>query len=301
MEIRDLQYFAVVAEHQNIARAAEALELSATALSKCLRRLEKSVGAKLVQRAAKGITLTTVGAALLVRIGTLQGTLSDVRREAADLGQGDAGHINVGVSPGASENFVADACVSLSKMCTAITLRVFTGVISVLSNRLHKGEIDFCVAGPQSFSATECIQEHLYHNPFVVFASASHRLAIRKQVSIADIAGERWASSNSIALPQWQELFRAFENSRLPLPSVALETNSTAVRFAAIAYSDYLGFTSREFLRQEARRYALVELAVNDLSIAATVSIIYRKGAYLSPAARRLIDILKAQAREKVR
>ena len=48
MELRDLKYFAIVAEHQNVGRAAEALGLSATALSKCLRRLEKSVGAKLV-------------------------------------------------------------------------------------------------------------------------------------------------------------------------------------------------------------------------------------------------------------
>ncbi len=44
MELRDIRYFAVVAEKQNIAHAAEALGLSATALSKSLRRLEKSVG-----------------------------------------------------------------------------------------------------------------------------------------------------------------------------------------------------------------------------------------------------------------
>lgn len=45
MELRDIRYFAVVAEHLNIGRAAEALDMSATALTKSLRRLEKSVGA----------------------------------------------------------------------------------------------------------------------------------------------------------------------------------------------------------------------------------------------------------------
>jgi hypothetical protein len=62
MELRDIRYFAVVAEHLNIGRAAEALDLSATALTKSLRRLEKSVGEKLVQRAPKGVSLTAVGA-----------------------------------------------------------------------------------------------------------------------------------------------------------------------------------------------------------------------------------------------
>ena len=91
MELRDIRYFAMVAEHQNIGRAAEALDLSATALTKSLRRLEKSVGAKLVQRAAKGVALTAVGTALLARINPLQGTMADVRHEAADLARGEAG------------------------------------------------------------------------------------------------------------------------------------------------------------------------------------------------------------------
>ena len=50
MEIRDLRYFVAVAEHRNLARAAEALDLSPTALGKSLRRLEQSVGAKLTSR-----------------------------------------------------------------------------------------------------------------------------------------------------------------------------------------------------------------------------------------------------------
>src|SRR3954465_5169013 len=107
MELRDLRYFSLIAEHQNIGRAAEALDLSATALGKSLRRLEKSVGAKLVQRASKGVALTTVGVALLTRMGPLQGMLNDVRHEATDLARGQAGHINVGSTSGTHENRIA--------------------------------------------------------------------------------------------------------------------------------------------------------------------------------------------------
>jgi DNA-binding transcriptional LysR family regulator len=294
MELRDLRYFAVVAEHQNIGRAAEALNLSATALGKSLRRLEKSVGAKLAQRASKGIALTAVGTALLRRIGPLQGMLNDVRHEAADLAQGRAGHINVGVSPGAPENSMADACVSLSKESGSITLTISAADTSVLSKWLRRGEIDFCVAGPRLYSSAEFVREHLYDDPFVVFASANHRLARRKRLSIADLEGERWVSLSN---PQRQTAFRIFGANGVPLPVIALDTSSPAVRLSAVAYSDYLGLISRQLLRQECRRYPLVELPVKEFTLASSMSIIYRTGAYLSPAARRLIAMLKAQAR----
>lgn len=298
MDIRDLQYFAVVAEHQNMGRAAEALGLSATALSNCLRRLERSVGAQLIQRAPKGIVLTAAGTVLLKRIGTLQGTLNDVRHEAADLVQGRAGHIHVGTSLGPNESRLAHAYTCLLKEAPGITLEVSVGETTVLSKRLHKGEIDFCIAGPRLFPAAEFVHEHLYDVPFVVFASAHHRFAKRKRVSIADIAAERWASASSMVLWQWQALFRAFENSGLPQPSVALKSNSSTVRTIAIAYSDYLGLTTRLLLHQEMDRYPLVELPVEELTLSQNMSIIYRKGAYLSPAALRLIAILKARANE---
>ena len=298
MELRDLRYFVVVAEHQNIGRAAEALDLSATALGKCLRRLEKSVGAKLVQRASKGVALTAVGASLLTRIGPLQGMLNDVRHEAADLALGRTGHINVGAIPGTLENRLASAYVSLLKESPAITVKVTVGDHNVLSKWLHKGEIDFCIARRRSLPSEEFVHEHLYDDPYVVFASAHHRLAKRKQVAIAELVGERWANANGTTSPQWQALFRAFENSGLPAPSLALQTNSVVFSTFAIAHSDHIGLCSRALLQQEVRLYPLVELPVKEMFHVRRTFIVYRKGAYLSPAALRLIAILKAQAKE---
>lgn len=298
MELRDLRYFVVVAEHRNLAHAAEALDLSATALGKSLRRLEKSVGGKLVQRAAKGVALTAVGTSLLNRIAPLQGMLNDVRHEAASLVQGRAGHINVGSSAGTQEHRLANAYVSLQKESPAITLTVTVSDNIVLSKALHKGELDFCLAGPRSLPPTEFVREHLYDDPFVVYASARHRLAKRRQVSIEELAGERWATSNSTSLPQWQALFRVFENNGLPAPCIALKTNSAAFSTFAIAHSNLVGLSSIAHLRREALKLPLFELTVKELFPVRRIFIIYRKGAYLSPAAQRLIEILKAQARE---
>ena len=105
---------------------------------------------------------------------------------------------------------------------------------------------------------------------------------------------------NTTSRPHWRQLFRAFANRGLPPPAIALETNSQALRIRAIASSDYLGIGSRQFLRQQARQFALVELPMKEMTHVRHVSVIYRKDGYLSPAARRLIEILKAKAKESL-
>lgn len=301
MELRDIRYFTVVAEHQNIGRAAETLGLSSTALSKSLRRLERDVGSRLVRRAPHGVVLTAVGSALLARIGPLQGMLIDVRKEAADLARGDTGHVNIGASHGAAENLLADACVTLFRETSKVSLKVTVAGSGVpLANALHKGELGFCVADRHSFSPTEFSYEHLYEDPYVVFASANHRLAKRKQVSLADLVGERWASTSSLLNPQWQQLFAAMVSQGFAPPALALETNSRTVGIPAIAFSGYLGVGSRQYVRKEARVFPLVELRVKEMVHMRHMSVIFRKDGYLSPAALRLIEILKAQAKNLI-
>ena len=299
MELRDIRYFTVAAEHLNIARAAEALKLSATALSKSLRRLERSVDAKLVQPAAKGIKLTEAGKALLVRLGPLQGMLNDIRREAAYLAQGVTGHVNIGTAVGAAENLVADACILLSREGSKIEFKVTALEPEHLEIALQKGQIDFYVGRGHSTSLASVVHDFLYEDPDVVFASARHRLVKRKQVTLEDLAQERWALTSGASRPLMKYLTLEFQKRGLGTPIIALDTNSQAVRMLAIATTDYVAFSSREFMRRYAKIYSLVELPVKELSHSRSLSIIYRKDGYLPPAARRLIALLKEQA-EKI-
>src|SRR5262245_40897848 len=124
MELRDIEYFAVVAEHRSIARAAETLGLSQPALSKSLRRLEASVRAKVVKRTPKGVELTAVGTALLAQVRRLRLTLDDITREAADLSEGRAGHLRIGTTSLQALHFVPTACDALLKEAPKATLTI---------------------------------------------------------------------------------------------------------------------------------------------------------------------------------
>jgi DNA-binding transcriptional LysR family regulator len=65
VHVRDLRYFAAVAEELHFTRAAERLYVSQPALSKQVRALERQLGVELFRRDRQGVTLTAAGTALL--------------------------------------------------------------------------------------------------------------------------------------------------------------------------------------------------------------------------------------------
>src|SRR5712691_8300811 len=214
MELRDIEYFAVIAEDGNLARAAEALGLSQPALSKSLRRLESAIDAKLVRRTSKGVELTPEGAALHSRAAQLRLSLIDVTREISDLSHGREGHVRIGLGTGIAEYFLKAVLSGLLSDAPKLALKITVEANDTLMLALRKGELDLIVSGIPTIASEDLVHEHLYNDAFVVYASVDHRLAGRKSVAIADLVRERWAvpAANTLS---WQGLYRAFEDCGL--------------------------------------------------------------------------------------
>ena len=299
MELRDIEYFAVVAEHGHLGRAAEALGLSTPALSKCLRRLEQSLQAKLVKRTPKGVELTAEGSALLLHVRELRLSLQDVVREIADLSQGRVGHLLIGTGPTIAEDMLPPACTALLKDAPKLSLKISVSDNYWMLPALRNGELDIIVNYLPPMFPEGLVQEHLIYDEYVVCASADHRLASQEKVTLADLTGERWALTEQLLTSQ-QSLRRAFQDRGLPPPRVAIETRSVRLKLRGVASSDLLDFTSRHVVQQAAKSYRLAVLPVKELesTFRRSVGVIYREGGYLSPAGRRFIEILKATAKE---
>jgi DNA-binding transcriptional LysR family regulator len=296
MELRDLEYFAVVAEHGNMSRAAEVLDLSPPALSKGLRRLENSLNAKLVKRTAKGVELTSVGSALFAQVRRIRLTLQDVAREAADLSEGRAGHLRIGTSAAIADQ-LPTAYAALLKEAPKLTVHVTTGDNDVMVPALQNGELDVIVNYLHTSSYEGLIQERLFEDVHVVCASANHRLSRYKRVTMDDLLQERWALITP-DVPNMQWLHRAFYDRGLPAPRVALETRSLRLRLQVWASTDLLGFMSRRIIREVAPRFRLVEIPVKELRWRHSAGVIYRREGYVAPAVRRLVELLKQTTRE---
>ena len=117
MELRDLEYFVVVAEQGNLGRAAEQLRLSQPALSKSLKRLEDALEVRLFRRSANGMELTAEGSLLLSRARELRDSLRNVAREVSDVSRGHAGHIN---DRGRSKRERSNSCWPQSPNCCGL-------------------------------------------------------------------------------------------------------------------------------------------------------------------------------------
>ncbi len=296
-QLRDIEYFSVVAEHGNLGRAAEALGLSQPALSKSLRRLEQSMQAKLVKRTSKGVELTTVGAALFSHVRRLRLSLDDVTREVADLSQGRAGHLRIGIAPGFAIHLVPAACAALLKEAPRVTFKVTVLDREASLSALRHGELDLALTTLQAPRHEDLVEEYLFEDEFVVYASADHRLAKKRRVTLADLAQERWAvTAFNAAAPQ--RFKQVFLDAGLPPPAIAMESNSLPLRNQLLASSDLLGFAAKRLVRQAAPHSRFAELRVRDLTYTRRAGVMYRKDAYLSPAARRFIEILKTTAKE---
>jgi DNA-binding transcriptional LysR family regulator len=304
MDLRDIEYFAVIAQHGHLGRAAESLGLGQPALSMSLRRLERSAQAKLVKRTAKGVELTAVGAAVLSHVSKLQLARDDLAREVADLAQGRAGHLRIGASPSNSEVFLPQACSTLFTEAPKVTLNVAVLDNDELVPALRRGELDIAITHTRQFVQADVTHEVFRQDEFVVYCASNHRLARRRSVTLNDLAQERWAISAAAAardrpgLPAASllSLRRAFEERELPPPRVTLLSDLVMFKLHIVARTDLVGVTVRSNVEAVAGQLALRILPVDGLDWLRPVAVAYRKEAYLSPAARRFIEILKAGA-----
>ena len=297
MNERDLEYFSVIAEHGHLGRASEALGLSQPALSMSLRRLETSMQAKLVKGTPKGVELTVVGRALQTHLQRLRLARQDVVRELADLSQGRSGDVNVSTQVGVLEELLARASVALLEEAPRIRLQVTVTSLESMVLSLRTGEVDFIVSSSPSVSAHDFAHEPLYSDEFIVIGSTKHRLAGRRRVTLAEAARERWVMPGASG-PSWSDFSRAFERAGLPLPQFSMVSNSSLIRRRAVAYAGLLGQSTRRAVRQVRRSLPVTILPVKELCIPREVMVTYRKEGYLSPAARRLIAILKVLSRD---
>src|SRR5262249_47138445 len=297
MELRDIEYFAVVAEHAHLGRAAEALGLSQPALSKSLRRLEQALQAKLVKRTPKGVELTPEGSVLFLRVRELRLSLQGVAREVAEVGEGRVGHLRIGVGFPRPEELLASAFAALLKDAPRTSLIVTVSDNDVMVPALRNGELDLIFnVLPVMGSLEGLVREHLYDDEQVVWAATGHRLVGRKHVTLADLAQERWAVS-ALTQASQHRLHEAFRDAGLPPPRIALECRSPNLYLRTVARSEILGWMQRRFVERSDLASALKALPVKELAWQRPIGLVYRQESYLPPAIGRFIEILKARAK----
>lgn len=98
LDIRLLRYFAVVAEENNMSRAAQRLFMSQPPLSRHIRQLEERLGVTLFERHSKGLTLTNDGVRVLEIIRPLLAQQEKTYQALSQLAQTEAKSLRLGLT-----------------------------------------------------------------------------------------------------------------------------------------------------------------------------------------------------------
>ncbi|MEL7459795.1 MAG: LysR substrate-binding domain-containing protein [Pseudomonadota bacterium] len=97
--LKQLKYFAALAEHGHFGRAASALAISQPALSVQIRDLETELGQPLFERGPKGVQLTGFGTEFDTRARIILGQIDDLSQFARAASDLSAGQLRLGVIP----------------------------------------------------------------------------------------------------------------------------------------------------------------------------------------------------------
>ena len=199
MELRHLRYFIAVAEEGSLTNAAERrLHTAQPSLSRQIRDLEISVGAKLLERGARGIALTPAGRVFLdhARLALLQvEAAGEAARRAA---QPEKAAFAFGFLTGHEVVWLPEALRILREEQPDIEITLFSQSSPELAGGLMRGKVDVAFLRREA-QAPGLAFKFLIKEPLVAVLPAGHRLAAQKAVRIQDLAGETYISPTRVA------------------------------------------------------------------------------------------------------
>jgi DNA-binding transcriptional LysR family regulator len=189
MELRQLRYFVAVAEELSFTRAAARLHITQPPLSVQIHQLESEIGAALLVREGRGVTLTPSGRAFLEHA---RQSIAHANRGAAlarQAAKGELGHLAIGHN-GPAENLILPQIVpEFAKKWPNVQLSFQIPGTPKILDKLREGELDLGFVW-QPIPNEDFDIQNLMEIPFVVVMPENHRLAALESVSIQDLSNE---------------------------------------------------------------------------------------------------------------
>lgn len=162
MDLRQLRYFVAVAERGGFAAAASTLNIAQSALSRHVKELERELGGALLERGARGVTVTESGKVLLARGRWLFGTIDDIKAEVRTENREPSGTVRLGAPSSLADIFYAPLAHLIVKRFPRVRLELSEGLTEGMCDRLLRGELDLAVV------TTPQPNDHLDYETLVV-------------------------------------------------------------------------------------------------------------------------------------
>ncbi|NDK29006.1 LysR family transcriptional regulator [Streptomyces sp. TR1341] len=283
MELRQLEYFVVVAEERNFTRAAERVHISQSGVSAQIRRLERELGAELFDRSARTVTLTVAGKAALAHARTALAAAGAVGQAVGEVSDLIRGRLTVGMVVGCTVTPLFDALAAFHRDHPGVELSLLEDNSDRLVEGVRAGAVDLALVGaaaaaPEGLETLTLISERL-----VAAVPPGHPLAARPRVALSELVAHP-----IVCMPPGTGLRTVFDQAcvaRDLRPVIALQATA-ADAIADLAARDLAVAVLSESM---AARYGdrLTARLIEDVETPALLALIWKGGQ--GPAVRELL------------
>jgi DNA-binding transcriptional LysR family regulator len=201
-----LSAFVAVAEELHFGRAAERLNMTQPPLSRQVQKLERAVGARLLERDNRRVVLTEAGQAFLTearRVLALVETAGDLARR---VDQGAAGTLRLGFTAVSAIRTLGPFLRRMSEELPDVDVILHERVTPAQLDGLLRGELDLGLGRPP-FDAQIFDSRIVFREPLCAVVPSNHRLAtLGRPLSPADFDHEQVISYSPTQARYFHEL-----------------------------------------------------------------------------------------------
>jgi DNA-binding transcriptional LysR family regulator len=204
LDVRRLRVLREVATHGSFSAAAEALSYTQSAVSQQIAALEREAGSRLVERAARGVTLTDAGRALVAHADVILARLADAEEELQAIAGLRGGRLRLAAFPSACATLMPQAVARFRERHPGVELSLCPADPDDALRLLRGGESDIALAIETTFSTRRepgLDTVALLDDPMYIMLPRDHPMADRARIKLTDLADEPWMIGTSGTCP----------------------------------------------------------------------------------------------------
>lgn len=196
MKLHQLRALVAVADQGSIVGASRILFVSQPAITKAIRELESDLGITLLERSVSGVTLTTVGEALLQRARLIVSELERAEEQMAREKGALEGRITVGVTPLAGLSVLPEAYAHFRQKLPEVRVDFLEQTSTKLIEGLRSGALDFALAASPEASqdpVVRCAELLSFPTEFAVRKGG----VLARAKSLEDLIDAEWLHTDT--------------------------------------------------------------------------------------------------------
>jgi LysR family transcriptional regulator, transcription activator of glutamate synthase operon len=197
LELRQLQYFVQVAKLQHVTKAAEALHVAQSAVSRQIHRLEEELGVRLFMQKGRNVQLTPIGQLFLKRAESILSDLDRAVMEIQEFLDPEVGEIRLGFPHSLGIHLIPQVVAAFRKLHPNVKFRFRQGMFASLIRDVVEAEVDLAFISPYPDKNDQVSGEVVLTEELFAILPESHPLALENSIRLSDLQEENFVLFNA--------------------------------------------------------------------------------------------------------